>query len=73
MFMDWKIILRYWKIILPQSYGIAKCRWLTPVIPATQEAEIRTISAQSQPQADSSWNTILKRPIQKRLVEWLEV
>jgi hypothetical protein len=27
----------------------ARCRWLTPVILATQEAEIRRIAAQSQP------------------------
>jgi hypothetical protein len=28
--------------------NVARCRWLTPVILATQEAEIRGISVQSQ-------------------------
>jgi hypothetical protein len=27
----------------------ARCRWLTPVIPATQEAELRRIMVGSQP------------------------
>jgi hypothetical protein len=27
----------------------ARCQWLTPVIPATQEAEVRRIEIQSQP------------------------
>jgi hypothetical protein len=47
--------------------------WLTPVILATQETEIRRIVAQSQPQA----RPILKSPSQKRgermLIEWLKV
>jgi hypothetical protein len=33
---------------------LAKHQWLTPVILATQEAEIRRISVQSQPPANSS-------------------
>jgi hypothetical protein len=28
--------------------ALARCRWLMPVIPATQEAEIRRIEVQSQ-------------------------
>jgi hypothetical protein len=38
--------------------------WLTPVIPATQEAEIRRIEVRSQPQA----NTLQE----KMMVEWLK-
>jgi hypothetical protein len=33
-------------------------RWLTPVIPATQEAEIRRILVHSQPHANSSVQTV---------------
>jgi hypothetical protein len=32
----------------------AGCWWLTPVVLATQEAEIRRITVESQPQASSS-------------------
>jgi hypothetical protein len=32
-----------------QKARIAGCRWLTPVILVTQEAEIRRITVQSQP------------------------
>jgi hypothetical protein len=32
----------------------AECQWLTPVILATQEAEIKRIAVQSQTQANSS-------------------
>jgi hypothetical protein len=28
---------------------MARCQWLTPVIPATQKAEIRRITVQSRP------------------------
>jgi hypothetical protein len=37
-----------------------------PVILATQESEIRRITVQSQPQANSSQDSILKNPSQKR-------
>jgi hypothetical protein len=47
--------------------------WLTPVIISTQEAEIRRITVQSQTRANSSLDPILKKPIEKRLVEWLKV
>jgi hypothetical protein len=36
--------------------------WLTPVILATQEAEIRRITVQSQPRANSSQDPISKNP-----------
>jgi hypothetical protein len=32
----------------------ARCQWLTPVIPDTQEAEIRRITIQSQPRETAS-------------------
>jgi hypothetical protein len=36
---------------LKKKKGSAKCRWLTPIILAIQEAEIRRIAVQSQLQA----------------------
>jgi hypothetical protein len=33
---------------IPEMMNFAGCRWLTPVIVATQEAEIRRIIIQSQ-------------------------
>jgi hypothetical protein len=54
--------------------GIARCRLLTPVILATQEAEIRRIMVQSQPEQIVLREPILKKPIIiKRLVELLKV
>jgi hypothetical protein len=48
--------------------------WLTPVIPATQEAEIRRITVQSQCRQIVLRDTISKNPSQKRgVVEWLNV
>jgi hypothetical protein len=45
-----------------------------PIILATQEAEIRRIAVQSQPLANSSQDSILKKPITKKvLVEWLKL
>jgi hypothetical protein len=38
----------------------AGCRWLTPVIPATQEAEIRRIKVRSQPRQIVSQDPISK-------------
>jgi hypothetical protein len=46
--------------------------WLTPVIPATQEAEIRRIMVQSQARQIIPRDPISKIPnIKKGLVEWL--
>jgi hypothetical protein len=45
-----------------------------PVIPATQERESRRIIVQSQPQANSLRDPILKIPSRKKgLMEWLKV
>jgi hypothetical protein len=45
-----------------------------PVILATQEAEIRRAVVQRQPKANSSQDTISKKPITKiGLVEWFKV
>jgi hypothetical protein len=43
------------------------------IILATQEAKIRRITVQNQPQANSLRDSISKKPISKKgLVEWLE-
>jgi hypothetical protein len=41
-------------------------QWLTPVILATRNAEIRRIMVGSQPQANSSGDPILKKPFIKK-------
>jgi hypothetical protein len=41
--------IRYYKQSRFKIYGLVRHWWLTPVIPATQEAEIRRIVVQSQP------------------------
>jgi hypothetical protein len=46
------------------------CQWLTPVILATQEADIRRIVVQSQTLTNSSPDLILKKPTTtKRLAQ----
>jgi hypothetical protein len=54
---------------------LGECRWLTPVILATQEAEIRRIEVQSQPrQIVQETLSRKKNPYhKKRLVEWHKV
>jgi hypothetical protein len=56
-------------------FTLKPCQWLMPVIPATQEAEIRRIVVQSQPR--QTVHKILsqkKNPsLTKGLVEWFKV
>jgi hypothetical protein len=48
--------------------------WLTPVILATQEAEIRRIEVRSQPRQIVQEILSQKKPLAKKgLVEWLKV
>jgi hypothetical protein len=63
-----------WAYVLGPKF-ICVEMWLTPVILAAQEAEIRRIEVQSQP-----WQIVLKTLSQKKktlckkgLVEWLKV
>jgi hypothetical protein len=51
----------------------AKCLWLTSVILATQETEIRRIMVQSQHGQTVQETLSRKNLSQKRLVEWLKV
>jgi hypothetical protein len=44
-----------------KKYIVARHQWHTPVILATQEAEIRRIAVQSQPWSNSSQDPILKK------------
>jgi hypothetical protein len=55
--------------------GGARCRQITPVILATQEAEIRRIAKRflSQPRQIDHENLSRKYPLQKGLVEWFKV
>jgi hypothetical protein len=46
--------------------------WLMPVVLATQQAEIRRITVQSQPRQIVHETLSQKYLIQKRLVEWLK-
>jgi hypothetical protein len=62
-----------------KKQSIAGQRCLTPVILATQEAEIRRIVIQFQPWVNCLWEPILKKPHHKKeiknkkgLVEWLK-
>jgi hypothetical protein len=57
-----------------KTTNIAGCQWLMPVIPATQEADIR-ISVPSQLWENSLRDPISKNPSRnkKGLVEWLNV
>jgi hypothetical protein len=57
-----------------RKINIAGHLWLTSVILATQETEIRRMAVQSQPQANSWRDPISKNPITKiGLAEWLKV
>jgi hypothetical protein len=48
----------------------ARCQWLTPIILATQEADIRRITVRSQPFTRSY---LEKAYHKKGLAEWLKV
>jgi hypothetical protein len=52
---------------------IAKCWWLTPIILATQEAEIRRVVVQSQP-GQIVLETLSQKTLSQKigLVEWLQ-
>jgi hypothetical protein len=43
------LVIRDQLSVLIEKTKSARCWWITPVIPATQEAEIRRITAQSSP------------------------
>jgi hypothetical protein len=51
----------------------ARHPWLTPVIPATQEPEIRRITIQSQPGQTVCQTLSQKTHHKKVLVEWTKV
>jgi hypothetical protein len=52
---------------------LSRCQCLTPVIPATQEAEIRRIVVRSQPRKIVHKTLSQKYLTQKGLWEWLKV
>jgi hypothetical protein len=64
-----------------QKRNFAGCWWLTPVILATQEEEIKRIAVRSQPWGNSSEALSQKKPFTKKkkkkkkglVVEWLKV
>jgi hypothetical protein len=49
------------------------CQWLAPIILATQEAEIRRITVQSQPRQTVQETLSRKKSIIKKLMEWLKM
>jgi hypothetical protein len=49
-----------------QVQGQPGHQWFMPVIPATQEAEIRRISVRSQPRENSSRDPVSKKPFTKK-------
>jgi uncharacterized protein (DUF305 family) len=61
------------KTAIIEMTSSVRCQWLTPVILATQEAEIRRMEVRSQPWANSSRDPIKKTHHKKGLVEWLKV
>jgi hypothetical protein len=64
----YRCLLFHLKIII-----VARCWWLTPVILATQEAEIRRISVQYQLRQIVHETLSQKTHHKKELVEWLKM
>jgi hypothetical protein len=56
-----------------KKYRTVRCWWLTPVILATQEAEIKRIKIQSQPQQIVLKTVSKKNHHKKGLVAWLKL
>jgi hypothetical protein len=56
--------------LLKKSYPVARRQWLTPVILATQKAQIRRTEVQSQPWANSCRDPISKKTHQKKKGWW---
>jgi hypothetical protein len=62
------------KIFILKISFLTRHWWLTPVILATQEAEIRRLEVQSQPRQIVCKTLSRKKTITKKgLVEWLKV
>jgi hypothetical protein len=61
-------------VFLSKILFLARCRWLTPVILATREAEIRRVLVGSQP-GEIIHDTLSRKKTyyKKVLVEWLKV
>jgi hypothetical protein len=59
--------------LLLKNSQVAGCWWLTPVILATQGAEIRRVVVQSQPEKIVCETLSQKTLHGKGLVEWLKV
>jgi hypothetical protein len=55
--------------ITKKTFHLARHQWLTPVIPATQEAEIRRIVVQSQPRTNSLQDPISETKQNKTFTE----
>jgi hypothetical protein len=61
------------KKMFPKRPARTRYWWLTPVIPATQEAEIRRTVILSQPRQIVHETLSQKTPSKKGVVEWLKV
>jgi hypothetical protein len=68
------VSLKNWYLSIYKNNKPARHWWLTPIIPAAQEAEIRKIMVQRQPGQTVQEDPISKEPITKKgLVECLKV